>query len=85
MVIQKLNLCTGENMVISAVQGQGFQGCYPAPYCTMYIARALLSKIRNKILIGTLHFSLHVLPIFMFTPKSPIRTFIVSLIFSNGY
>ena len=42
-------------MVISAVQGQGFQGCSPAPYCTMYIARALLSKIRNKILIGTLH------------------------------
>ena len=43
-------------MVISAVQGQGFQGCSPAPYCThTYIARALLSKIRNKILIGTLH------------------------------
>ena len=61
MVIQKLNLCTGENMVISAVQGQGqgFQGCY-APllhyivHC-IAIVRALLSKIRNKISIGTLH------------------------------
>ena len=36
---------------------QGFQGCSPEPYCMVrtYIARALLSKIRNKILIGTLH------------------------------
>ena len=41
-------------MVIIGVQGQGFQGCSPAPYCT-YIARALLSQIRSKILIGTLH------------------------------
>ena len=44
-------------MVTSAVQGQRFQGCSQAPYCMVrtYIARALLSKIRNKILIGTLH------------------------------
>ena len=46
-------------MVISAVQGRGYQGCYaPTPYCTLHChckSITLLSKIRNKVSIGTLH------------------------------